>query len=555
MDHYYERLLAFTRDAVYRYRLSDETILMANQAFVRLLDLDCKPEDVVGRPLRELLEYAQPEADLRRVMASTSEARGLEHNFRTLKGYERWVLHDSFIAEKGPSGECEVVAIARDITDQKLVELALRESEQRYRRLFEESPVSLWLEDFSAVKAHVLKIRAAGITDLRTYLASHPEVVARCASMVRVIAVNQATLTLYMARNNESLLGNLREVLTEESLPVFCEQIIALAEGRTLFSGESVNRTLSGEKKNISLKWIVAPGHESRADQIMVAVTDITDLKNAQSAVEKLNATLEQRVSERTRQLEAANQELESFAYSVSHDLRAPLRSIDGFSLAIMEDCGDLLDEQGKDHLRRVRAAAQRMAEFIDSMLKLSRATRPSFGVVPLDLAPIIRTIAQDLTRAAPDRKVEWKLPEKLAVSCEPRLMETAVRNLMENAWKFTGTRANTQIEIGLTKSRPPTQTTCEGLAFYIRDNGVGFDMAYADRLFGAFQRLHSADAFPGAGIGLATVKRIVNRHGGQAWAESKPDEGATFYVWLPDNPEDKRGIAGQDASRNAMQI
>lgn len=526
--------MAFTRDAVYRYRFRDGVVLAANEGLVNILDLGGHPGDVIGRPLRELLHYTEPEGVLRQAIADAGSVRGLEYHFKTLKGEDRWVVHDSFMIDPGESGEKEVVAIARDITQQKLVETALRDSERRYRHLFEESPVSLWLEDFSAVKAHIDKLRAAGVSDIRAHLKGHPGDVIKCASLVRVVAVNQATLKLYRAETREDLLCNLHNVFTEESIPAFRDQLIALAEGHTDFSSEAVNKDLAGQRKVISLKWIVAPGHETAADQVLVAITDITDLKNAQEAFEAMNADLEQRVRTRTRELQAANSELEAFAYSVSHDLRAPLRSIEGFSRALQEDCADALGQTGGDHLRRVRAAAQRMNEYIESMLRLSRASRAQITLVPVDLAETARAVAQDLTRSASEREVEWILPDWLIADGDPRLLETVVRNLLENAWKFTSKRPHARIEMAVCDSPPPVSTPLRGITFMVRDNGVGFDMTYAPKLFAAFQRLHSAEEFPGAGIGLATVRRIVHRHGGLTWAEGAPNAGATFYVWLP---------------------
>jgi light-regulated signal transduction histidine kinase (bacteriophytochrome) len=373
---------------------------------------------------------------------------------------------------------------------------------------------------------------------MRAYLTEHPDVVARCASLVRVVAVNKATLSLYQAHDREALLGNLTNVFTEESLPAFRDQIIALAEGRTTFSSETVTRNLAGERKTVSLKWIIVTGHEAETEQVLVAISDITDLKNAQSEIEKLNTQLEQRVRQRTALLEETNHELESFAYSVAHDLRAPLRSIEGFSQALLEDCGDMLNDRGKDHLNRVRAATQRMSEYIHSMLLLSRAGRVPMSITSVDLAAIARTVAEELRLTAPDRTVEWRLPDHLVATGDPSLLETVMRNLLENAWKFSGTRKCGIIEVSAISQPPPDRSAPRGQTFCVRDNGVGFDMAYSPKLFNAFQRLHNAEAFQGAGIGLATVRRIVSRHGGRTWAEGKPDGGAKFYVWLPDTVE-----------------
>jgi len=249
---------------------------------------------------------------------------------------------------------------------------------------------------------------------------------------------------------------------------------------------------------------------------------------------------LEQRVTERTHELQernealrrnaaellAANTELDAFAYSVSHDLRAPLRSIDGFSQVLLEDYGAQLDESGRDSLQRVRAASQRMATLIDDLLKLARVTRSEMRTELVDLSKIARDIATELHRSTPERQVDVTIAQGLEARGDVRLLRVALENLLRNSWKYTAKQPRPRIEFA----------TVEGngeRVFMVRDNGAGFDMQYADKLFGVFQRLHSADEFEGTGVGLATVRRIITRHGGRIWAEGAVDRGATFYFTL----------------------
>lgn len=252
------------------------------------------------------------------------------------------------------------------------------------------------------------------------------------------------------------------------------------------------------------------------------------ELQRRMDELEQLNAELEQRVAERTAQLAAANKELEAFCYSVSHDLRAPLRSIDGFSLAVLEDYGHLLDEEGKEYLQRVRLASQRMAELIDGLLNLSRLTRGEIVKQEVDLSLIAEEVAEALTQAHPARQVSVVIEPKLMVYGDPGMLKILLENLLSNAFKFTANCPDALVEMGKTIDRESGRTI-----FFIRDNGAGFDMVYADKLFGAFQRLHSIHEFPGNGIGLATVQRIIYRHGGQIWAYGQVDKGATFFFSL----------------------
>jgi len=260
----------------------------------------------------------------------------------------------------------------------------------------------------------------------------------------------------------------------------------------------------------------------SRADLLK----EVAERKRAEEKVHQLNLELEQRVVERTAQLEAANKELEAFAYSVSHDLRAPLRGIDGWSLALLEDYYEQLDQTARQYLDRVRFEAQRMGHLIDDMLQLSRLTRADMSQEWVNLSAIAQATATRLQESEPERQVTFILQEELSARGDPHLLEAVLSNLLANAFKFTGKTRRACIEFG--------QIEIQGeRAFFVRDNGAGFDMAYAQKLFGAFQRLHKASDFPGTGIGLATVQRIIHRHGGRVWAEAQVNQGATFYFTL----------------------
>jgi len=226
------------------------------------------------------------------------------------------------------------------------------------------------------------------------------------------------------------------------------------------------------------------------------------------------------------QELAALNQEIEAFSYSVSHDLRGPLRSMDGFSQALLEDYGDKLDEEAKDSLQRIRAASQRMGRLIDELLGLSRVTRAELTLKPVNLSDVAREIAESLGQQQPARAVQWEIAENLTVHADKALIQIAMQNLLENAWKFTSKTDKPVIRVGAVERDGKKEC-------FVADNGVGFDMAYADRLFGAFQRLHHESEFPGTGIGLAIVQRIFRRHEGRIWVHAAPGLGATFFFQL----------------------
>ena len=282
-------------------------------------------------------------------------------------------------------------------------------------------------------------------------------------------------------------------------------------EGRQALFFENRYRCKDG-----SYRWFVWNAIPDTERRLIYAVArDVTERKQ-----------LEEQLQHHSRQLEVANQELEAFSYSVSHDLRAPLRGIDGFSQALLEDYGEQLDAQGKDYLQRVRSGTQRMAQLIDDLLNLSRVARSEMRRERVNLSALAHAIAQELQKAQPDRQAELVITPGLVAEGDGRLMRVALTNLLSNAWKFTVKQSHPKIEVGTAQQDGQT-------VYFVRDNGAGFDMAYVGKLFGAFQRLHTAAEFAGTGIGLATVQRIIHRHGGRVWAEGAVEKGATFYFTL----------------------
>jgi len=258
----------------------------------------------------------------------------------------------------------------------------------------------------------------------------------------------------------------------------------------------------------------------------LVLAAAVNERKTAEAEVHKLIAELEQRVRDRTIQLEGTNKELEAFCYSVSHDLRAPLRTIRGFSEVLMEQYKPQLDARGQDYLRRTCDAGLQMDRLIEDLLKLSRLSRSDIQRAEIDLSAIAQQIATELMRGEPNRTIEFAITPGVVANGDERLLRVVIDNLFRNAWKFTKKQPNARIEFG--------RENGDSMAYFVRDNGVGFDMQYAAKLFGVFQRLHSATEFAGSGVGLAIVQRVINRHGGKVWADAKVNTGATFYFTLP---------------------
>jgi PAS domain S-box-containing protein len=300
--------------------------------------------------------------------------------------------------------------------------------------------------------------------------------------------------------------------------------LAAIAEGRPMRL-EEIAPGENGLHTYITVKFPLKDA-DGRPYAICGISTDITERKRAEDEVRRLNEELEERVRHRTAELEASTRELDAFAYSVSHDLRAPLRSLAGFSEVLLEDYADVLDDVGRSYLRRIEANADRMARMIDDLLDLSRATRVELRRGPVDISELARDVVAELRDAYPGHEVDVSVADGLTAQGDAHLIRLVLRNLLGNAWKFTARSTPAVIMMDVTGPE-------DGRVFAIRDNGAGFDMRYAAKLFDPFQRLHSAADFEGTGVGLAIVSRIVHRHGGRIWAEGEVGNGAAFFFTL----------------------
>lgn len=382
----------------------------------------------------------------------------------------------------------------------------------------------------------------------RSIIENAVEGIYRSTPQGRLVSVNPAMAHMFGYDSPEEMIDSVVNVRA---------QFFVHARERNAFiraireKGAVIGREFQFHRKDGSTIWALLTARLVRAgnvegDEEAVSiegfVRDITERKLSEEQIRRLNAELERRVTERTSELEAANKELESFSYSVSHDLRTPLRSIDGFSQALLEDYSPLLDDLGREYLLRVRKASQHMGNLIDDLLDLSRVTRGEMIRQGMDLGEVVREVIYELQQSDPQRDVTIVIGDIPPVEGDPRLVRIMLENLLGNAWKFTSRVRDARIEFGVTggggglgetRNGPGLERAHGWPVYFLRDNGAGFDMAYADKLFKAFNRLHGLDEFEGTGIGLAIVERIVKRHGGLIWAESKVGEGTVFYFTL----------------------
>lgn len=376
-----------------------------------------------------------------------------------------------------------------------------------------------------------------GSVDWRTLMGAVPDAVIVSDATGRIVYVNSA-ITRFFGYQPEDLLGKPVECLVPRQMHERHRSHRAAyhKEPRRRFMGFGKDlRAVRADGSEFPVAISLGFTPSSQGNLVIAIVQDLSDLRERDRSIE----TLTERMM-RDAKLEEVNKELEAFSSSVSHDLRAPLRVVDGFSQILMEDYGPKLDDYGKSCVERIRAAAQRMGHLIDDLLHLSRITRSDLIAADVDISATATEIAAGLTALSPERNVEFIITEGLHTHGDARLLRIALENLLNNAWKFSAGRTPARIEVGRTMQGG-------GETFFVKDNGAGFDMAFAGKLFGAFQRLHNAKEFSGTGIGLATVQRIINRHSGKVWAEAEVDKGAAFYFTLLPEMNDgiKHNLAG----------
>lgn len=346
----------------------------------------------------------------------------------------------------------------------------------------------------------------------------------------RFVIANRATAEAFGVSAEQIARQTLQDLGTPEpQLTLLREQDRRVLESDApLFVAQEEFEDARGRRLLLQTSKVPIRLPDRDAPAILGVSIDMTERQRAETEVRRLNAELEERVAQRTDEIDAANRELAAFTYSVSHDLRAPLRTIDGFSRILMSSYAGQFDEQGRHFIDRIRAGTQTMSRLIDDLLRLSRATRGDLHPETLDLSDIVRTTAAEFLEKMPKRQIDLKIEEGIIVHGDARYLRLAMENLLSNAFKYTGRKEKAEIVFGAFEGEGER-------VFFFRDNGAGFDMAYADKLFRPFQRLHNVSEFEGSGVGLATVYNIIRRHRGRMWAEGTIDEGASFYFTLGD--------------------
>jgi PAS domain S-box-containing protein len=453
--------------------------------------------EVMGHGFGVLYSPEDREASLPAEHLAEAERKGsLEYQgWRSRLDGSRYFADSLLTALRGREGLRGFSLVTRDITERRQAEMALRASESRFRRLADANLIGVIQADLDGV------VREANDAFLRT------------------VGYTREDLEAGRVRWDEMTVAEYRE--QDERVVQY------LRNGGVAPAFEKEYQRKDGERIPV---LIGAAALEGSSQECVAFVLDLTERKRAEEEVRRLNETLERRVAERTRQLTESNQELESFSYSVSHDLRAPLRHVSGFADVLLKRSGEKLDETSQRYAQVIAESARHAGRLVDDLLAFSRMGRADLRKSPVEMKELFESAARELGPETEGRTIVWRIDALPAVEGDAAMLRQVVRNLLSNAVKYTKGKDPTEIHVGVAAEPSPEGQTI----FFVKDNGVGFDMRYVDKLFGVFQRLHTSKEFEGTGIGLANVRRIVTRHGGRAWAESVVGKGAEFYFTLP---------------------
>jgi PAS domain S-box-containing protein len=483
---------------------SEQKIVLFNAAAERVFR--CAASDVIGQPIDIFIPKQFREEhrrDVQRFGGTGVTSRSMR-SLGTLMGLradgEEFPIEAS-ISQIEAAGQPLFTVILRDVTERRRAEEELRASEAKLQTIVENLTEGLAVSDLQGNLLH----------------------------FNRAALANHGFVSLEEGRRHLTEFVDTFELsdLDGTVLPVDQWPLARILRGERVSGWEvRIRRTQADWRRVFNYGGTLVHDADGKPTMAVVTINDITERKRADEEIRQLNAELEQRVMKRTAELEAANRELEAFSYSVSHDLRAPLRAVDGFSKAVLEDYAPQLPQEGQRYLNTIRQSAQRMGELIDDLLTFSRLGRQPLKTRPVDMGKLVRSVIADMNGQLEGRQVEIRIQELPACQADPALLKQVWINLLSNALKFTGKQESAIVEVGSAQEHGEN-------VFFVRDDGTGFDMRYAGKLFGVFQRLHRGDEFEGTGVGLAIVQRIIHRHGGRVWAEGAVGRGATFYFTL----------------------
>jgi PAS domain S-box-containing protein len=512
-----------------------EEVLESNLEAARLLGVERR--DLQGRPITDFVHPESQDALYHywRAGPAGSDAT-LDLRLRSDDAVERWVRLTASAAVTRAEERVPRRVVLADVTERLRADRQLRSAQATAAELFERSPVALLDIDASQLIDRVGELFATP-ADAAQFLSGHGDEVWPLASLARVENANPSALELFGAPNVEELEELLFRSLSDESLDLLAAISARIAGGATTLRIPMTVRVRERDARNIDLIVVLLPGSSGRLDRAVASCVDVTGHHRLEADAQRLNRDLQRTITRTNEQLDATTRELEALVYSIAHDVRSPLRAIDGFTAGVMESEHSQLSEQGIEDLARVRAASQKLARLLDDLMDLSHLSRRDLRRRPVDIGELAREVHDEKAASHPARSVELVVSDDLWAHADPTALRVVLRELLGNAWKFTAPHDTALIEVGALQMGGET-------AFYVRDDGVGFDAQRAEHLFGAFQRMHHADAFEGDGIGLATVQRLVRRHGGRCWAEAEPENGATFFFTLPRGAETSGGVA-----------
>jgi PAS domain S-box-containing protein len=536
-ENLFSRAFWLSPDCVAIVRLADRTLIKANEAMCRLWGTT--PEEVIGKPTSEYSNWLSEEERLGFMQTREEKGERLNYEMTLRMNNGRLVQFNISSRVITLNGESCILSVMRDITEGRRMETALGAS----KTALDASETKLGASK-TALGASKTALDASELRYRRLFESAKDGILILDAESGMVVDVNPFLITT-LGFSREQFLGKaIWELGFFKDIWVNAEKFAELREKEYVRYENLPLETIDGEKMDVEFVSNVYLVDGCKV--IQCNVRDVTARRKAEEAVRQLNASLEQRVIERTTELEAANKELEAFSYSVSHDLRAPLRAVDGFSQAVLEDYGPQLPEEGQRYLQTIREGAQRMGALIDALLTFSRLSRLPLKKRAVDTGGLVRDTIEELDSQREGRRIEICVGDLPPCQGDPALLKQVWLNLLSNAFKYTRQREPAVIEVGCRRGPAFPQGYGEAEkgkdenVYFVRDNGTGFDMRYAGKLFGVFQRLHRAEDFAGTGVGLAIVHRIIHRHGGRAWAEAAVDRGATFYFTLEGDTNDE---------------